>query len=53
MQLKCDKIEGILEELYHEERNRDYAVTGGGKQRAGRRVIRSDPMDVSNNGQIS
>lgn len=36
-----------MDQLYHEERNRDYAVSGGTKQSTGNRVPRSDPMDVS------
>lgn len=48
MDLKSENIKGFAEELYHEERNRDYAATSHYRHTANHKVARGDPMEVSN-----
>lgn len=46
-ELKYEKIHGFVEALYHEERNRDYATTGGSRHTANYKAAKGDFMEVS------
>lgn len=47
-ELKYDKSKGFVEELYHEEHNRDFATMGGGRHNTTHEATKGGHMEVSN-----